>query len=80
MSVGLESCRGPDGQSDDDDEDDKGCEGNKTALRPLHLGSAHVSNKLSALFSSFGGLPIGGRTKGDAEDDRSKDPENGEHC
>lgn len=53
MSVGLESCRGPDGQSDDNDENDEGCEGNKAALRPLHLGSAHVSNQLGALFSGF---------------------------
>jgi len=44
MSVGLESCRGPDGQSDDDDGKDEGYEGNKAALRPLHLGSAHLSN------------------------------------
>ena len=80
MSVGLGTCRGPDGQSDYDDENDERRERNEAALRPLHLGLAHVSNKLGALFRGFRGFPIGGRTKGNTEDNRSKDPENREHC
>jgi len=80
MSVGLESCRGPGGQSDDDDENDEGHESNEAALRPLHLGLAHVSNKLGALFRGFAWFPIGRRTEGNTEDNRSKDPENGEYC
>jgi hypothetical protein len=80
MSVRLGSCRGPDGQSDDKDENNEGREGNEAPLRPLLFGLAHVSNELSALFSGFGGLPFGRCTEGNAEDERSKDPEDREHC
>jgi len=37
-----------------------------------------VSNKLSTLFSSFRGFPVGRRTKGNTENDGSEDPENWE--
>ena len=80
MSVGLESCCGPGGQSDDRDENDEGCESNEAALRPLPFGLAHVSNKLGALFSGFGGFPIGRCAEGNTKDDGSKNPENREHC
>ena len=80
MSVRSESCCGPDGHSDDEDENDQGHEGNEAALRPLLFGLAHVGNKLSALFSGFSGFPVGGCAEGNAEDDGSKDPENREYC
>lgn len=80
MSIKLGPCRGPGGQNDDQDEDEEGCEGNQAALRPLLFDLAHLSNKLGALFSSFGGFPIGRRTKGNTEDDRSKDPKDREYC
>ena len=72
--------RGPDGQSNDKDENDEGHESNEAALRPLLFRLAHVSNKLSALFSGFGRLPVCRRTKRDAEDERSYDPKYREHC
>lgn len=80
VSVRSVSRREPDGQSDDKDENDEGCEGNETAPRPLLLGLAHVSDKFSALFSGFSGFPICRRTKGNAENHRSNDPKNWEHC
>ena len=39
-----------------------------------------MSNKLRAFFSGFGWFPVGRCTKGDAEDERSEEPENWEHC
>ena len=80
VSVGLVFCHGPDGQSDDSDENDEGQAGNETASRPLFFSVAHLSNKLGALSSSFGRFPVGRCTKGNTENKRSYDPENREHC
>ena len=79
-SVRSESRRRPDGQSDDENENDKRRESDEAALRPLHFSLAHVSDEFSALFSGFGGFPISRCAEGNAENDRSKDPEDREYC
>jgi len=78
VNVRSESCRRPDGQSNDEDENEEGYEGNEAAPRPLLFSLAHVSDKLSALFSGFSGLPVGRRAEGDAEDNGSEEPKNRE--
>ena len=79
MNVKSESCRVPDGHSDNKDENNEAYEGNEAAPCPLLFGLAHVSDKLSTLFSGFCGFPAGRCTQGNAEYHGSKDPENWEH-
>lgn len=80
MRIRSISCRGPDGQSDDKDENGEGYEGEQAAPRPLLFNLAHVNNKLSTLLSSFSGLPVSRCMEGNTEDGGSKDPENRENC
>lgn len=80
VSVRSEPCRRPDGQSNDQDENDEGREGNEAALRPLLFGLAHVGDELSTFFGGFSGFPLRRCTEGNTENDRSEDPEDGEHC
>lgn len=79
MSVKSISRRRPNGQSDDKDDSNKGYGGEEAAPGPLLFSFAHVSDKLSAFLSGLCWFPVGRRTKGDAEDERSKDPENREN-
>lgn len=80
MGASLEACGSPDDQNDNKDENKEGCEGNEAAPRPLLFGLAHVGNELCTLLSCFRGFPVGRRTKGNTENDRSEDPKNWEYC